>query len=136
MAGAGLVVASPAGWIGVLITAWGVQGKGLCDVPMTRFIVLLETLGGEDHPDWHVRDHKVDAVLIAAFQNLSRIEAADGVHFRPRDMEEWRRALSAVHVRGDPDRAGRLLRLLENDANYWILVHALPFIGPLGSPLM
>jgi len=99
---------------------------------MTRSVILVETLDGEDHPDWNVRTHKIDAELIDAFEVLPKVVADDGVHFRPSSFAIWTEALRSIRVRADYDRPLRLLRLLETEESFWILIHEPPMWGPLG----
>jgi hypothetical protein len=94
-------------------------------------VLLIETLAGEEHPDWYVFGADYDAKLISLCEMLPRVFADDGEHFRPETLESW----SAVFTRETwsrqfPDRPMRVLDCLE-DERYWLLIHSPPRLAPL-----
>lgn len=94
---------------------------------------MIETLAGEDHPDWYVLGTKHDAKLISMCEMLPRV-LADDTHFRPDDLEAWRVAFSRESwPRGISGRPTRALDCLA-DGRYWLVIHEPPRWGPMVPP--
>lgn len=94
-------------------------------------VLLIETLAGEEHPDWYVLGTDHDAKLISLCEMLPQVLAEDGRHFRPENLDEWRALISREQWgRPFPDRPMRALDCLTND-QYWLLIHTPPQWGPM-----
>jgi len=94
-------------------------------------VLLIETLSGEEHPDWYVLGSEHDAKLISMCGMLRQVLAPDERHFRPDCLGEWRAMFSRESWPGRfPDRPMRALECLEDD-QYWLLIHTPPLWGPM-----
>jgi hypothetical protein len=96
-------------------------------------VLLIETLAGEEHPDWYVFGADYDAKLISVCEMLPHVFAEDGGHFRPESLDAWRTVFSREQWGSlFPGRPMRALDCLE-DERYWLLIHEPPKWGPIAS---
>jgi hypothetical protein len=94
-------------------------------------VLLIETLGGQEHPDWYVFGTDYDAKLISLCEMLPRVLADDDRHFRPQSLELWRTLFSREQwARSFSARPMWALKCLE-DEQYWLLIYEPPRWGPM-----